>query len=265
MPIGELIGLLVIGGIAGIMSGMFGIGGGAIIVPSLVIFLGYSQVKANGTSLAALLLPVAIFAVISYYRAGKLKLRIALAMAAGLAIGAWFGAVIALELDRRLLSILYGLFLWHMAWRSISPRLWWREYRGVGTEDVVEDAPVDERNVRVLAVCLAIGLVAGLLAGMFGIGGGVIIVTALTGLLGFDQKLANGTSLGALLLPVGLPAVIEYYNAGELAIPVAVPLAFMLVVGSIFGARLALGLPAKTVRRGYGIFLLVIGIRFLFF
>ncbi len=60
--------LIVIGGIAGVLSGMFGIGGGAIIVPALMLFLGFSQTEANGTSLAALLLPVGLFACITYYQ-----------------------------------------------------------------------------------------------------------------------------------------------------------------------------------------------------
>ncbi|MCU0512850.1 MAG: sulfite exporter TauE/SafE family protein [Anaerolineae bacterium] len=264
MPLAELIGLLIIGAFAGVMSGMFGIGGGAIIVPALVIFMGFTQVEANGTSLVALLLPVAIFAAVSYYRAGKLNVRVALALAAGIAMGSWFGANIALGLQPDLLEVLYGLFLWYMAWRNIAPRQWWLDYRGIKPQVVLEETVVADRSPRLLALCVGFGILAGVLSGMFGIGGGVIIVTILTGLLSFDQKLANGTSLGALLLPTGLPGVIRYYEAGQLDILAAVPLALMLVIGSIFGARAALGLPAGTVRRLYGFFLFFIGIRFLF-
>ncbi|MBZ0298733.1 MAG: sulfite exporter TauE/SafE family protein, partial [Anaerolineae bacterium] len=101
--------LLGIGLIAGVMSGMFGIGGGAIIVPALIIFMGFDQTLANGTSLVALLMPVGVFACIAYYRQGKLRLKPAAAVAIGLAGGAWFGAALALDLDPTILRLLYGL------------------------------------------------------------------------------------------------------------------------------------------------------------
>lgn len=255
--------LLIIGLIAGVMSGMFGIGGGAIIVPSLIIFLGYDQKLANGTSLAALLLPVGIFACIEYYRQGKLKIKPAAAVALGLTGGAWFGAAVALDMDDTLLRLLYGVFLVYMAWRYMAPRKWWAEYRGTATEKVQEDTD-DTDSVRVLLVAFLIGLLAGVSSGLFGIGGGAVIVPALMLLLGFDQKLATGTSLGALLLPVGLPGALQYYQADKLNIETAIPLALMLLIFALLGARLALGLPTKTVKRMYGIFLLLVGIRFIF-
>ncbi len=112
-------------------------------------------------------------------------------------------------------------------------------------------------------ILLGVGLGAGVLAGMFGIGGGVVIVPALVTLLRFDQKQAVGTSLAALLLPVSLPAVIEYANSQLLEIPVAVCVALGLLVGAFVGARIALGLSSTTVKRLYGLFLLFVGLRFI--
>lgn len=261
----ELAALLLTGAVAGVMSGMFGIGGGAIIVPALMLLLDYSQVKANGTSLAALLLPVAIFACIQYYRQGKLIPRVAFIVAIGLAAGAYFGANIALDLDPTTLKRAFGAFLLYMSWRYAMPRQWWLEWRGQKSETPVEEERIPNLYTPQMTVFLLLtGFVAGILSGMFGIGGGIIIISVLTGLLGFDQKLANGTSLGALLLPVGLPAVYEYYQQGQLNLAAAVPLAAMLALFSILGARFALGLPAAKVKRYYGVFLLFIGFRFLF-
>jgi uncharacterized membrane protein YfcA len=255
--------LLVIGLVAGVMSGMFGIGGGAIIVPALIIFMGFEQTLANGTSLVALLMPVGIFACIAYYRQGKLRIKPAAATALGLAIGAWFGATVALDLDPTTLRMLYGLFLVFMAWRYTAPRKWWLEVRGIAVEQVQEHTDAQEaESARALIICAVIGLVAGVASGMFGIGGGAIIVPALMLFLRFDQKLATGTSLGALLLPVGLFGVLEYYQAGKVSLETAVPLALLLLLTAFFGARLALSLPTKTVKRLYGLFLLFIGIRF---
>lgn len=278
----ELIILLIIGSLAGLMSGMFGIGGGAIIVPLLMVFLGFEQTAANGTSLAALLLPVGLFGAIEYYRNGKLKIYPALAVALGLAIATWFGANLALNVPRDLLKGMYGIFLIYYAWRYLAPRKWYKEWRGIAEEPPAESKDIDASSARTLLIAFGIGLIAGVASGLFGIGGGVVIVPFTMTILGFDQKLANGTSLGALLLPVGLPGVIRYMQAtetapvagpefltsilpqyGDVAFWVAAPLAILLLIGAFFGARLTLSLPTKTVRRLYGVFLLFIGLRFL--
>ncbi|PJF24038.1 MAG: permease [Phototrophicales bacterium] len=111
---------------------------------------------------------------------------------------------------------------------------------------------------------LGVGLGAGVLSGMFGIGGGIVIVPILVGLLKFDQKVAVGTSLGALLLPVGFGGVSRYYAEGLLDVGAAAAVALGLVIGSFGGAKLALGLPSTTVKRLYGIFLLFVAARFIF-
>jgi hypothetical protein len=284
------IALLLIGITAGIASGMFGIGGGVIIVPVLVTLLRFDLLAATGTSLAALLMPVGIFAVIEYYRAGKLHIPTAAWIAVGLIGGAWAGAELALSLPVRTLQQLYGIFLLYAGWRFAEPRLWLREMRNkanaltpspsperrvpLGEESADEfsgSPPSSGEGLRVRAntatplSLLLLGLLAGVASGMFGIGGGLIIVPALVGLYGFEQKAATGTSLAVLLLPVSLGAVLRYIEADKLDIGVAVWVALGLIVGAFAGARIALALPSKTVRRIYGLFLFVIAARFLFF
>src|SRR5215207_6545779 len=109
---------------------------------------------------------------------------------------------------------------------------------------------------------LVVGLAAGVLSGMFGIGGGVVIVPALTLLLSFDLNEATGTSLAALLMPVGIFAVLAYRRAGMLKFRIAVPVAIGLIFGAIVGAKIALSLPVPTLQQLYGVFLLWIGWRF---
>ena len=256
------IAMLVVGLAAGVLSGMFGIGGGVVIVPVLVTFFGFALQEAVGTSLAALLMPVGIFAAIAYYRAGKLKIGIALWVALGLAVGATLSAQLALGLDKTLIQKAYALFLIIAGWRFAEPRKWWAEFRA---ETPPPPSPVREPRTTAWYVLLAIGFGAGMLSGLFGVGGGIVIVPALVGLLWFDQKLASGTSLGALLLPVGLGAAVSYYQAGLLDIGPAALVALGLTAGALVGARIALGLPSKTVKRMYGVFLLLVALRFLFF
>jgi len=253
--------LLIVGLVAGVTSGMFGIGGGLVIVPALTILLGFDLKEAVGTSLGALLLPVAVFAVMAYYRAGKLRVSTAAWIASGLIFGAVVGAQFALSLETRTLQQLYGVFLLFMAWRFAEPRKWWAEIRGNGVPTWVDEV---ETQVRWF-VLLIVGFGAGILSGMFGIGGGVVIVPALVALLNFDQKQAVGTSLAALLLPVSAGAVVSYYQSDKLDPAVALFVALGLIGGAFVGAKIALSLSSVTVKRLYGIFLLFVGLRFIFF
>ncbi|MGE5645598.1 MAG: sulfite exporter TauE/SafE family protein [Acidobacteriota bacterium] len=112
-------------------------------------------------------------------------------------------------------------------------------------------------------VLLAIGLVAGVFAGMFGIGGGLIIVPALIYLLKVRELEAIGTSLAALIPPVGLLGAAEYYRNGYINLRYAGLVALGLFIGAFFGARIMIGLPPHVIRRLYAAFLLVIAGRML--
>ena len=112
---------------------------------------------------------------------------------------------------------------------------------------------------------LAIGLVAGVFAGMFGIGGGLIIVPALALLFKVDIRSATGTSLAALIPPVGLLGAYEYWHAGLINMKWALLIAAGLFVGAYFGAKIVIGLDPVVIKRLYGAFLLLISIRMLFF
>jgi len=114
-----------------------------------------------------------------------------------------------------------------------------------------------------LLYLLGIGLTAGVFAGMFGIGGGLIIVPALLFFMKMKEFEAIGTSLAALIPPVGLLGAYEYYANGYINIKYALLIAVGLFVGAYFGARIVIGLPPLVVRRIYGTFLLVIAVRML--
>jgi uncharacterized protein len=91
MPTLPTFGALFLGLIIGVISGLVGIGGGAFLIPALVYFYGMSQITAQGTSIATLLLPIGIFAFWSYYKAGHVDIKIAILVAIGFAVGGWFG------------------------------------------------------------------------------------------------------------------------------------------------------------------------------
>ena len=106
---------------------------------------------------------------------------------------------------------------------------------------------------------MSIGLVVGVFSGVVGIGGGILFIPALVWLLGMDQHKAQGTSLGALLAPVGLLAFMEYYREGNADIRVAALLAVGFFVGGYFGASFAQGIPDVLLRRIFAVLLVVMG------
>jgi uncharacterized membrane protein YfcA len=103
--------ILLIGLAVGLVSGVVGIGGGVLFVPALVWLLGMGQHKAQGTSLAALLAPVGLFAFLEYYRKGNADLRVGLLLAAGFLVGGYFGAVGAQHLPEVWLRRIFALTL----------------------------------------------------------------------------------------------------------------------------------------------------------
>lgn len=107
---------------------------------------------------------------------------------------------------------------------------------------------------------IGLGLSAGVLGGMFGIGGGLIMVPALVLIFGFDLKTATGTSLMAQLLPVGLLGVREYWERSEVAVVPGLWIALGLLFGVWLGGRLVGLIPPSSMKRAYGAFLIVVGL-----
>ncbi len=120
-------------------------------------------------------------------------------------------------------------------------------------------------SLTTLVILVSIGLVAGFLSGLVGIGGGVIIVPALVLFLGFSQKEAQGTSLGILLLPVGILAVVQYYKQGFLNVNFVLIVALSFIAGGFLGSKLALTLSDAKMKKVFAIIMMLIAIKMLFF
>lgn len=103
--------MLIIGFAAGILSGLMGVGGGLIMVPALVLFVGFTQHQAQGTALFALLPPVALLSAYTYYKAGHVDLRMGLFLAVGLFVGGLVGAKLAVYLPAHVLKKMFALLL----------------------------------------------------------------------------------------------------------------------------------------------------------
>lgn len=111
--------LLVLGLAAGILSGMIGIGGGIIVVPALVYFIGYSQHQAQGTTLFMFMLPIGILGVVNYYQAGQIEFKTAFIMASTFFIGSFFGSKIAISIDQATLKKVFGIILFLVSLKMV--------------------------------------------------------------------------------------------------------------------------------------------------
>ena len=113
------------------------------------------------------------------------------------------------------------------------------------------------------ALVALIGLAAGVVSGLFGVGGAIVIIPGLVLVAKLPQHTANGTSLAALLLPVGLLGAMEYYRRGQVNVPYAAIIAAGLFVGALLGAKLAGSVSDVALRRAFGVFLMIVAIRLL--
>ncbi|MEI6556481.1 MAG: sulfite exporter TauE/SafE family protein [Paludibacter sp.] len=249
-------GFLLLGICAGIMSGLFGIGGGIVMVPTLIAIFGLDILNANATSLAAMLLPVGILGVVNYYKAGLIQVRNALWISLGLFGGSYFGAELAVSLDVKILSKLYAAILLYVAISYFDiPALIQRKKQPQTTE-----THTDPAQYYVFWQFILLGLAAGVFAGLFGKGGGLVIVPMLIKFFKYQPKAATATSLAALQLPVGLPSVIVYAKAGYLNWLYAGLIALGIVVGVFFGSKLAIRLNSTTFKKVYAVFLLGVAV-----
>ena len=113
-------------------------------------------------------------------------------------------------------------------------------------------------------ILLLIGLAAGLLSGFVGVGGGIIVIPSLIFFLGFTQQQAQGTSLAFLLLPIGILAVMNYYKAGFVDVKAAAIMCITFIIGSYFSSAMVVSIPQEYLKRGFGIFLLLVSLKFIF-
>jgi uncharacterized membrane protein YfcA len=123
----------------------------------------------------------------------------------------------------------------------------------------------ESMSIQIWIILILIGVASGMLSGFVGVGGGLIIVPALVLFLEFSQKMAQGTSLAILLLPVGILAVTEYYKHGYIDIKIALIISVGFIIGGYFGSRIALVLPQDTIKKVFAVFMLIVAVKMLFF
>jgi uncharacterized membrane protein YfcA len=243
-PVEAVLGVLA-GFAAGVLAGMFGVGGGIVSTPAISAIYGVAPVVAVATPLPVIF-PTAIVGAETYRRSDQIDLRAAAWISAFGAFAAAAGAALTGIVNGHLLLIVTALLL---AWQAVEVA------RGATLREAVA-----RREATVWGYA-GIGLVAGLASGLLGIGGGIVIVPMLAGWLGMPLKRALGTSLAAIVAIV-VPGAAVHAALGHIDWGIALALAIGSVAGARVGARIALGARERTLRLLVGGFLGLVAVAY---
>lgn len=237
--------LVAIGLAAGYLSGLFGVGGGVLIVPALVAFAHFDMRRAAGTSLAAIV-PTSLVGILSYGSRGSVDWLTALVLTLGAIGGAQVGSRLLNRLPRHVVRWLFIAFLAVVIVSLVvvvTPR-----------EAVIELGPLQVVGLVVL------GFGTGILSGLLGVGGGVIIVPMLILLFGAGDLIAKGTSL-VMIVPTAVSGTIANARRHNVDLPAAVAVGLAACLTTTLGAMTAAAIAPIVGNLLFGAFLVVIALR----
>ncbi len=238
---------VVVGFASGVLSGLFGVGGGIVMTPGIQVLLGARPIVALATPLPAIL-PTALTGAFTYHRAGQVDVRAAAWMVGPGILAAVAGAALTDVVDTHVLLVVTAVLL---AWQAVGIL---RGARVRSEADQDQDAPGS-----IPWKLLLIGLAAGFVSGLLGIGGGLIMVPLMVGWLGMPLKRALGTSLLAIVALV-IPGTLVHLALGHIDWTIFLVVTLGAVPGARVGASLALGTRERTLRLMVGSFLLVVAL-----
>lgn len=232
--------------VAGFTSGLFGVGGGIVVVPALTLLARFPAKLATGTSLTAIV-PISIAGTVGYATSGEVDL----AYAALVAVGALAGAVIGTRWLRTIsapaLQVAFAVLMVATAVRLVVGG----EGDGAGRADL---------TLAVAVGLVLLGVAAGVLAGLFGVGGGIIIVPALTLAFGLPLVLAKGTSL-AVIIPTAVAGTLRNRSSGLTALRPGVVVGLAGVVSALAASQVSLGLDPHLSALLFAALLVVVAVR----
>lgn len=229
----------------GVLSGLFGIGGGALAVPGLVS-LGLAQHAAHATSLAAIVLTAAA-AVVPFALGGAVQPLAALALVVGSLVGVSLGAGLMHRIPEKGLRIAFTVFLVVVAVRMLA---------GI---ELDREAHVPDLGTLHLVALLAVGLATGGLSAVLGVGGGIVLVPALVLGFEFSQHAAEGTSL-AVIVPTALLGAARHTRRGYTRWRTGLTVGVGGIIGGVGGAVVALALEGLLLQRLFAGFLIAMGV-----
>jgi uncharacterized protein len=229
---------------AGFLSGMFGVGGGILIVPALVVVLKMDQRLAHGTSLAAVL-PIAMASLVGYWMSGNIDWPVALFLACGAVGGAVLGTKLLHVLPHRVLGLAFaGLLL------ASAIRLF-----------IATEATGRAQLTPLMAIELVVlGLATGILAGLLGVGGGIVMVPVMIVLFSMAPVLAKGTSI-AVIIPTAIMGTWRNRTKKNVDIRVAAILGIAGIVSAWLGSHVSNAMSETTSNVLFAILLTSVAVR----
>jgi uncharacterized protein len=251
----------VIGFASGVLSGMFGVGGGIVTTPAIRLLLGASAISAVASTLPAII-PTALTGGYTYVRNRIADVRVGVTVGLAGAVSAVLGAYLTRYIGGSVLLIATAVLIVYMAGDMAVFAL-----RHAGDEAPVHGVGADEESLLAaerararfrpsLGPLILLGAATGLYSGLLGLGGGFIIVPALTRLFGFSAKRAIGTSLVAIAI-LAVPATITHAVLGHIDWRIALAIAVMVVPGSLIGSRITIAASERFLRLGFATLLIV--------
>ena len=242
---GRWAGLIVLGLVAGMLSGLFGVGGGVLIVPALTLLLGFDQRVAAGTSLAAVV-PVSVVGVISYAGSGAVDWLVAGILAVAAVGGAQIGTALLGRLSRQ--AVRWGFILFLVV--VIASLFFVVPSR---------NAEIDLTPATIVGL-LALGLVTGVLSGLLGVGGGVVVVPMLILIFGASDLVAKGTSL-VMVIPTAISGTVGNLRRRNVDLRVAAVIGLAACATTPLGALAAMAVAPATANIIFAVFLALITIQ----
>lgn len=244
---------LEIGLVTGMLSGAFGVGGGFLSTPALRLILQTSAGIALGTTLPVIF-PTALVGGINYLRAGLVDKRaVRIAAPVGM-VGSILGALVTKYINTDWLMVATGGLI-----TIVAARTCWQVYRGRRHPVLRAGPPPNHETVKLLVI----GLSAGLLAGLLGVGGGIILIPGFMTFLHMDVKKAFGTSLFCITL-MAVPGSVVHYFLGHVDVVLFLLLSAGVIPGSYLGSRFTIKAQDRSVMLLFSLFLLMVGIIFIF-
>jgi uncharacterized membrane protein YfcA len=233
---------IAVGLVAGLMSGVFGVGGGVVLVPGLAIVLGLTQHRAHATSLAAIILTATAGAA-GFASQGSIDMEAAGFTAGGAVVGALLGAQIMTRISPSRLRLSFAILL-----IAVSVQL------------VIGAVPQGDADLPGLAPLwfAVLGVAAGALSSVMGVGGGVILVPALVLLFGYSQQIAEGTSL-AIIVPTAVAGSVQHARHGHTDWRTGLVVGSGGIIGALGGSAVAHLVDAAVLQRLFGALLLLVG------
>ena len=246
IQIGVFLPLFLIAIIMGFLASLLGVGGGIFMVP-LLMLAGYVPTiqQAAGTSIAGVLF-TSISSTIAYALRRAINFRIGLILMPTTILGAWCGARLTEVINAHWLSIGFGVLLLYPVAMMIQ---------GKQPKEIKLSLRGEVRGIKLYIAGAIIGLIAGTASGMFGIGGGTVMVPSLAVFLGLDIITAAATSL-FVMVPSAMMGSYQHWVQGNLHLELALPLILGLIIGAQIGPRIGSHIPKRRLRQLFGVVLL---------